>query len=97
MKRFKLVRHPTVLVLFLMVGTIIILQASPGGIAQQGPWFTVRKYCLLALLGITWALIAFCVLSGAGICVRLARRVFGARADEIAPDTPDDTPATEIK
>jgi Na+(H+)/acetate symporter ActP len=84
------------LISVVLVAVLMLLTAGYGGLAQEGPWHTVRKYCLLALLVITWVLIAACVVGGADLCVHLARRLGLNRPEEIIADTVD-SPATEIK
>jgi hypothetical protein len=85
-----------IVILIVLAAILLLLQAAPGGMAQEGPWTTVRKYCLLALLAITWGLLAFCVLSGAGVCVRLLGRLRGQPADEDIPEGTAFRPGEEV-
>jgi hypothetical protein len=81
---------------FLLVVVTMLLSAAYGGIAQDAPWHTVRKYCLLVLLVITWVLIAACVIGGIDLCIHLARRLGLSRSRETIPDYSSDRPAIEI-
>jgi hypothetical protein len=86
----------SILTSVLLVAVLILLTAGYGGMAQDDPWLTVRKVCLLALLVITWVLIAACVIGGADLCVHLARRL-GLKSDEIIAGSLNDPAGTDIE
>jgi hypothetical protein len=83
-------------VLLFIVFILMLLPAGYAGTGQAGLWETVRRYCLLALLVVTWLLIAACVIGGADLCVHLARRLGLRRPDEITPHAIDE-PGAEIE
>jgi hypothetical protein len=87
---------PPLPVLLFIVFILMLLPAGYAGTSQAGLWETVRRYCLLALLVVTWLLIAACVLGGADLCVHLARRLGLSRNEAVMPGAIDE-PGTKIE